>query len=133
MEGHAKSVAAALREARVGDTMHVGLVHCPGSTPLRAVARIMAAHRIHAVCVDGGLDVVSDRDVVEAFARHDVDSLTAVDLAAAPSVVVSVVDTLADAAEAMARSHATHALVVATDGPVGILSALDLAEAVAAD
>ena len=58
----------------VVDAMHPGVVTCPTETPLRAVARMMAGHRIHAVVVFdeesdevGGAElwgVVSDLDLV---------------------------------------------------------------------
>jgi CBS domain-containing protein len=130
---------AALHAEHVGHAMHVGLVHCHGSLPLRAVARIMAAHRIHAVVVDAeaGEDrpaVVSDLDLVGALAGGVADELTAADIAATHLVTVAAADSLATAAQAMARSRTGHALVLRSTGePVGILSALDIANALAAD
>src|SRR5207244_345514 len=64
-----------LHAEHVGHAMHVGLVHCHGSLPLRGVARIMAAHRIHAVVVDAeaGEDrpaVVSDLAAAAASCPH---------------------------------------------------------------
>jgi CBS domain-containing protein len=130
---------AALHAEHVGHAMHVGLVHCHGSLPLRAVARIMAAHRIHAVVVEpeAGEDrpaVVSSLDLVGALAGGLADDLTAADIATAPIVTLAAGDSLAQAAQAMARSRTAHAVVLRPTGePVGILSALDIADALAAD
>ena len=41
----------ALRDVRVVDAMHHGLVSCPVDAPLRTVARMMATHRVHAILV----------------------------------------------------------------------------------
>jgi CBS domain-containing protein len=133
------AIDAVLSAEHVGHAMHVGLVHCAASTPLLSVARIMAAHRIHAVVVEGEigedrLAVVSDLDLATALASGDADKLTAATAATTPLVTVSAADNLSYAAKLMARARATHALVVDRKGsPVGILSTLDLAEALVAD
>jgi CBS domain-containing protein len=112
--------------------MTPGILTCTRSAPLRAVATMMAAHRVHAIVVfDGGDNVapwgvVSDLDLVDAI---DTDG-TAGSVAASPVVTVTVDDTLAHAAQLM-REHATSHLIVVTDEssplPIGVLSTLDIA------
>src|SRR5215471_4518249 len=80
-----KPSAASFVEARVADLMTEGLITCAPATPLRGVAALMVAHRVHSVFVfdDGGEEnrpelwgIVSDLDLVAA-AWADVDTLTA--------------------------------------------------------
>ena len=40
-----------LRQVRVGDCMHHGILSCDRSAPLDEVAAIMAKHRVHAVAI----------------------------------------------------------------------------------
>ena len=44
-------VYPALRQLRVIDAMHPGLISCSLDTPLRTVARMMATYRVHAILV----------------------------------------------------------------------------------
>jgi CBS domain-containing protein len=128
-----------LMQTRVEDVMHRGLVTCSPDTPLRKVAAILAAHRIHAVVVaerhahaeHDVWGVVSDLDVVAALARRG-DEETAGSVASTPPCVVVPADPVAHAARLMARLGVTHVLVVdPTDRrPVGVLSTLDVADAV---
>ena len=72
----------------VSSVMHTGVVTCRPDASLRSVARLLAEHRIHAVVVTGPEEsgpsaVVTDRDVVFAHARGQLDSLTARDAASA--------------------------------------------------
>src|SRR5213083_514189 len=72
------TTTATRRQVHVGQAMHVGLVSCAVETPLRSVARILSAHRVHCVVVfDHGAEpdearllwgIVSDRDVAAAVA-----------------------------------------------------------------
>ena len=72
----------------VGDAMHTGIVACDVHAPLGAVARMMAAHRIHCVVVrnsamewtDPGAGlwgVISDLDLVRLVATDAVAGRTA--------------------------------------------------------
>ena len=134
--------AVSFRQARVGDVMTEGLISCAPSTPLRAVARLMATHRVHSVFVfDYGHEddenvelwgLVSDLDLVAA-AWVDVDAQTAGDSAVTPLVYVSRDDDLRHAAQLMAESGVSHLAVVdpLTQRPVGVVSTLDIARAVA--
>ena len=128
--------------ANVADVMTEGLISCAPSTPLRGVARLMARHRVHSVFVfDYGQEddentelwgIVSDLDLVAA-AWADVDELTAGESAVTPLVYVSKHDDLRRAAQLMAESGVSHLAVVdpTTDRPVGVISTLDIAQAIA--
>ena len=133
----------ALRELRVIDAMHPGLVSCSLESPLRAVARMMATHRVHAILVVSHQDetlpggarwgIISDVDLLRAAKEADLDGQTAASIAAAPVVTVSTTDGLAEAAELMATKGVTHVLVIERhyDRPIGVLSTLDVARALA--
>jgi CBS domain-containing protein len=127
-----------LTRTRVEDVMHRGLVTCTPETPLRKLAGILAAHRIHAVIVadrharrEGDVwGVVSDLDVVAALARAS-GRETAGDVAAAPPCVVFPSEPVAHAARLMAVLGVAHVLVVDPSGhrPVGVVSSLDVVDA----
>ena len=128
--------------ATVADVMTVGLITCAPSTPLRAVARLMAEHRVHSVFVfdDSEEDdettrlwgIVSDLDLAAA-AWVDVDAQTAAESAVTPLVTVLKTDDLRHAAQLMAESGVSHLAVVdpISGRPVGVVSTLDIARAVA--
>jgi CBS domain-containing protein len=128
--------------ARVEDVMTQALITCEPSTPLRGVARLMAAHRVHSVFVFhyGQKDdespelwgIVSDLDLVAA-AWADVDDQTAGESAVTPLVFVRADDDLRHAAQLMTESGVSHLAVVdpMTRRPVGVVSTLDIARAVA--
>ena len=122
--------------------MTAGLISCPPATPLRNVAKLMTDHRVHAIFVfDYGSEddettelwgLVSDLDIAAA-AVGDVDGRTAGDSAVTPLVTVASDTPLLAAAERMAQTGSSHFAVVdsATQRPVGVLSTLDLARAIA--
>jgi CBS domain-containing protein len=122
----------------VADVMHAGLVTCAPETSLRGVARILAAHRIHAVVVaDGrGRDparihgVVSDLDLLEAMLGPS-GVETAGAAVGSPARFVGSGATVLDAARAMVAHRVSHLLVVDEElGDVaGVISTLDVAEA----
>jgi CBS domain-containing protein len=127
----------------VTDAMHAGVETCPTHTPLRTVARMMAEHRIHAVVVFdeesddiGGAElwgVVSDLDLVKAASAGEIADRTAGGTAVTPIVMVDEHDTLAHAVQLMSEHEITHLVVVdpKTERPVGIVSTLDVARALA--
>ena len=127
-----------LGRTHVEDAMHRGLVTCPPTTSLHVVARILAAHRIHAVVVaddraheqDGIWGVVSDVDLVTRLAAASADE-TAGSAAEPPPCLVAPGDTLAYAVQLMAEHGVAHLLVAdpVTGRPLGVLSTLDVAEA----
>jgi predicted transcriptional regulator len=123
---------------RVADAMHRGVVSCSPDARLATVARMMAAHRIHAVVVGLGEDatewsLVSDLDLAAAICDGALEHATAGKLASPPNLRVQTDETLARAAQLM-REYDTHHLIVVggdSDRPVGILSTLDIADVVA--
>jgi CBS domain-containing protein len=137
-----KPRAAPFAEATLAGVMTEGLITCEPETPLRAVAALMTTHRVHSVFVftDGGEDrrpelwgIVSDLDLVAA-AWADVDSQTAGKSAVTPLVYVRADDDLRHAAQLIAESGVSHLAVVdpKTQRPIGVISTLDIAGAVAA-
>ena len=139
-----RGTARDLTEVAVADAMHPGVVTCPLETSLRDVARMMALYRIHAVVAYGedtddvqgpGLwGVVSDLDLVRAAVPGRLEDLTARGTAVTPAVTIAPDDTLQHAAQLMSEHDVTHLIVVDTDAktPLGVLSTLDLARALAA-
>lgn len=138
----AGSAGRTLSQQVVGDQMTAGLISCPPATPLRNVAKLMTEHRVHAIFVfDYGSEddeavelwgLVSDLDVAAA-AVGDLVSRTAGDSAVTPLVTVGSDTPLLEAAQRMAETGNSHVAVVdsSTRRPVGVLSTLDVARAIA--
>ena len=137
-----RALALPFEEATVADAMSRGVIHCTPETPLRTVAQLMTTHTVHAVFVfDYGNEadettelwgMVSDLDVAAA-ACGDIDACTAALSAVAPLRTVTSDELLTTAAQAMAFNGLAHLAVLdpATRRPVGVLSTLDVARAVA--
>ena len=134
-------VSQTLEHMRVRDVMSTPLVTCAADLPLREVAELMARHHIHCVVVltepvargDAGepWGVIAEIDLVGA-APFDDDQSNAGRVAGTPVVTVDPAEHLASAALLMSEYETTHLVVVGRDGaPVGIVSALDIARAVA--
>jgi CBS domain-containing protein len=125
-------------EVPVSDVMHPGVVICAPESPVAYAAKLMAHHRIHAIVVmgddeEGGLwGVISDTDVLSAFARPELVASNAGALAQTPIVTVSPSDGVARAAELMRTHRVSHLLVTVRNRPIGVVSTLDLARAMAA-
>jgi CBS domain-containing protein len=129
--------------ATVGDAMSQGVISCPPETPLRTVARMMATYGVHAIFVFEHTDddeeaqrlwaVVSDLDLVAAT-RLDLDSLTAGATAVTPLVTIAADRSIAEAGSLMAQYGIAHLAVTdpAVRRPIGVISTLDIARAVAA-
>jgi CBS domain-containing protein len=127
----------------VAEAMHPGVLTCPLETSLRDVARMMALYRIHAVVVYGddtdesdgaGLwGVVSDLDLVQASSAGEPEDRTAGGTAVTPILTIAADDTLQRAAQRMSEHDVTHVVVVDREStrPVGVLSTLDIARALA--
>jgi CBS domain-containing protein len=130
-----------LAAVRVAEVMHRGLVTCRPQTSLRAVAGILAGHRIHAVVVAEARaadaadvwGVLSDLDLIASLAAGSPDDLTAGAAAVTPACLVAPGDTLDRAARLMVDRAVAHLIVVdpLSGHPVGILSTLDVAGALA--
>jgi CBS domain-containing protein len=128
---------------RVVDAMHPRLISCAPETRLRAVARMMATYRVHAILVtepgdesspgSGVWGVVSDTDLLRAAEAGDLDEQTAASIASTPVPTVTTDQRLAGAAGAMLEHEASHLIVVEphTARPIGVLSTLDVARALA--
>jgi len=133
----------AFETATVGDAMSRGVISCPPETTLRVVARMMATHGVHAIFVfehaDDGDEApprlwacVSDLDLVAAT-RLDLDSLTAGATAVTPLVSVRADRSIGEAGSLMAQYGIAHLAVTDPDGrPIGVISTLDIARAIAA-
>jgi CBS domain-containing protein len=127
----------------VADVMHPGLISCPPETSLRAVARMLATYRVHAVVVFprhmGDVEhalawsVVSDLDVARAAREGGFDAQTAGAAAAGAVRTIDAAAPLADAVAAMVADGVSHVIAIEpTSGrPVGMLSTLDIARALA--
>ena len=122
----------------VVDAMCLGVVTCPPDATLREVARVMATYRIHSVVVTETVDgkpvgVIADIDVAAAAASSR--DAPAGSLARSEPTTVHPDDSLEHAAQLMAEHEVTHLVVVQphTCQPIGILSALDVAGALAWD
>jgi CBS domain-containing protein len=117
----------------VGDAMHRGVIACGPETSAFAVARIMAAHRIHSVVVvadDGAcLGIVCDTELEHALSTGAPSEFAARDIAVTP-VLVDLSDSVEHALQRMHERGTTHAVVTygAKRRAVGVLSMLDVAE-----
>ena len=113
------------------------------NAPLRVVAQMMATFSVHAIFVFEYTEeddapqlwaVVSDLDLVAAT-RLDLDALTAGATAVTPLVSVAADSSIGEAGSLMAQYGIAH-LAVTEPGsrrPIGVISTLDVARAVAAD
>lgn len=129
-------------EATVADAMHPGVLTCPPETSLITVARMMATYGVHAIVVtvpddegessERGWAVVSDLDVAKAASMGHEDS-TAGGMAQTKLVTVAPGETLQRAAQLLAEHEVSHLVVADTelDRPVGVISTLDIAAALA--
>jgi CBS domain-containing protein len=132
---------AAEPDLTVWDAMHRGLVRCAPDASLRAVAALMADKHVHCVVViDDPSDsqslwgVVSDRDLIAAATVRSLDEQHAMGTAIKPAVTIGRHQSLARAAQLMTRHGVSHLVVVdpVKDRPLGVISTLDLARALAA-
>jgi CBS-domain-containing membrane protein len=135
----------ALGGLTVEDAMHAGVISCPPATTLRAAARMLSTYRVHAVMVvprhhaDAGhvasWELVSDVDLMQAATERDLDRATVGEIAGGPVRCVQPDQPLATAVLTMLTNGVAHVVVVdrRSGRPVGILSALDVARALAGD
>jgi CBS domain-containing protein len=131
----------AFERASVADIMRPGVMSVAPDAPLLNVAQTMATHHVHAVVVAGiskdeaGTDhliwgLVSDMDIVRA-ARSGIEGHTASDAARTEIVSVDPATPLTDAARLMDVHNSSHLIVTSEGHPVGVLSSLDIAGALA--
>jgi CBS domain-containing protein len=133
----------ALAHATVGDVMHSGIIYCEPDTPLVEVAGLMSANRVHCVAVHAtaasgdGTDrvwgIVSDLDLLDAAVHGGLDR-SASDVAHTPVITVRSPMPLVTVSEAMVTYGVAHAVAIDPDTaePIGVLSTLDCAAAIAA-
>ncbi len=122
---------------RARDVMTGRIVNCDPDTPREHVARLMAEERIHCVVVSGvarsvdRLDwgVASDSDLLRAALAGDESS--AGQLARTEMVTVQEDTSLPDVARVLLEHEVAHALVLVGTRPVGVISTLDVIEAMA--
>jgi CBS domain-containing protein len=134
-------VLPAFERATVADVMRPGVMSCAPDAPLVTVAQTMATHHVHAVVVAGvtkdaaGGDhliwgLVSDMDIVRA-AESGIEGHAASDAARTELVSVDPSTSLAEAARLMQAHRSSHVIVTREGHPVGVLSSLDIAGALA--
>jgi CBS domain-containing protein len=130
--------AASLDSIRVAEAMHRSVVTCSPEATLVTVARLLAAHRVHAVVVLDERDgeewgIVSDLDLAAALSEGSLRYTTAREVASTPTLVVTPDETLSRVAQLMHECDAHHVIVRGrgSSRPVGIVSTLDIADVVA--
>lgn len=119
----------------VGEAMHRGVLTCSAETTAVVAARVMSAHRVHSVLVvdrNGNcVGAVSDADVIAAMQAGTLTLESARGIGREP-VCIEPTASLATAIAAMYRHLTTHLVVVEpeTSRPIGVLSVLDVVDAV---
>ena len=121
---------------RVLDAMHDGVLTCSRHTSLAEVASLMSRRRVHCVVVteaddDAVWGIVSDLDLAAAAGVRDLEEQTAGATAATIALTIGPDETLQRAAQLMTEHATTHLLVVGEGRPVGVISTLDVAAALA--
>jgi CBS domain-containing protein len=137
------STPSSLPAARVAEAMHHGIVTLPPHSSLQEAATEMAANQVHCVVVEGlarGADrnehlvwgILSDMDLMRAVAAGRMD-VVAGELAATEILTVDPRETVERVATMMADHDVSHVIVVSheTGEPVGVISTLDIAGALA--
>ena len=118
---------------RVGAVMHRGVITCGPDCSGLAVARILAAHRIHSVVViSPGVrpKIVTDVEIASALFDGTLATSSATEIAK-PAAILVRDDTLSHATRCMHEHETTHAVVVdsrRSRRAVGVLSVLDIVE-----
>ena len=129
-----------LHGTRVGEVMHVGLVRCAPEMALDVVAALMSRERIHCVVITNEelgrtavWGVVSDVDLIAAASVRPLSEQEAAGSAMRPAVTIGPAASLDEAARLMTQAGVAHLVVVdpVECRPVGVLSTLDLAAALA--
>ena len=121
--------------------MHWGLVSCPADASLETVATLMSDERVHCIVViddpsnaQSLWGIVSDLDLIAASTVRGLDEQKAGGTAMTPAVTIAPSEPLERAAQLMTKHAVTHLVVVdrVERRPVGVVSTLDLAAALAA-
>ena len=138
-----RMIGPAFEHATVADAMRPGIISCQADTTLRAIAELMASYHVHAVVVERGAvepgtapgrawGIVADFELARAAARGEMDA-TAGELAGSEAAFIGPAESLKRAAELMVEHRVSHLIVsmAPTARPIGIISTLDLAVALA--
>ncbi len=135
------TVNTSLSSIPAREAMHGAVLTCDPNTPATAVAALMSAQKVHCLVVEGivGDDhgehlvwgVISDLDLVRAVVLTDGDP-AAWTFASTEAVTVDASDDLATVAAVLVERACSHVVVVDDESPVGVISTLDIAEAVTA-
>ena len=126
----------AFEHATVADVMRPGVMSCPPDASLQSVAQTMATHHVHSLVVGGITDhhlvwgVISDRELLHA-AREGIEGRTAEDIVRSPAATIEANTPLGEAARVMEEAATAHLVVVDRQRPVGVISTLDIAGALA--
>jgi CBS domain-containing protein len=130
--------APPMRRIHVDEVMHDGVLTCGRDESLAAVAQLMSDHRVHSVVVTDEPSearslwgVVSDLDLVAAASVRELEEQVAGAAAVTPALTIAPDDTLQRAAQLMVEHALTHLVVVRAKRPVGVISTLDIAAALA--
>jgi CBS domain-containing protein len=128
-------------DARVRDAMRSPIVSCGPDLPLGRVAELMAGSRIHCVAVIDAPEtegaeprfrgLLSDLDLIAAADAGEGGPATAGEVAGGHLASVGVDAPLREAAEVMRQERTHHLVVVDAGRPVGVVSTIDLARALA--
>ena len=123
-------------EATAFDVMHAGVLACSPGITVRAAARALADHAVHALVVEGISGerlvwrVFTDMDLVRAARAGKLDAPVS-EFASADAATVESDAPLASVADVMLDHDVSHVLVVWGGRPTGIVSSTDFARAVA--
>lgn len=129
-----KPFVPAGRDRPVAAVMHRGVVTCVEDATALTAARVMAAHRVHAVVVvnrDGNcVSVIGTADVVRAAQDGSLHFAASRAIGRRP-VFVDLTTPLRTAIQLMYRHDVDHVVVTQRTGskPIGVLSILDAIEA----
>ena len=123
-------------DATAFDVMHAGVLACSPGITIRAAARALADHAVHALVVEGingdrlVWRVFTDMDLIRAARAGKLDAPVS-DFASAEAATIESDAPLSRVADVMLDHDVSHVLVVWGGRPTGIVSSTDFARAVA--
>ena len=125
----------AFHNATVADVMTPGLIMCAPEAPVETVAELMATHTVHAIANGGIKDrrvwgIVDSLDLMRAVGDPQANRF-AEDIGGRPAVTIEPGAAVTEAAALMTKRGVAHLVVVDRERPVGVISTLDIAGAVA--
>jgi CBS domain-containing protein len=129
-------IRPSFRDVSVADVMSPGIITCAPETRLESVAELMATRCVHAVAV-GGIagehlvwGVIDSLDLVRALRDPEAHD-TAQAISRQPALAIEPDAPLDEAVRLMDERDVAHLVVVDAERPVGVISTLDIAAAVA--